>query len=132
MRLGFLTAPLPDTPLMLDVPIARRQIPQVAITRQNQRVHWRGMLLGPIPENWTSEKGRKLPGSGVMVLAVNKDSPMLKEGVTSGSIIISIGGKQVSAIADLQSVINDTPAEKCSVQLADGPANAVASVPSGN
>jgi serine protease Do len=115
-------------PMMLDIPIARRPMPQVAVTNQNQRLHWRGMLLGPIPANWIAEKGRKI-ASGVMVLAVNKDSPMLKEGVTSGSIIISIAGKQVAAITDLQSVINETPAEKCSIQLADGPANAVAAGP---
>jgi S1-C subfamily serine protease len=119
--------------MSLDVRVTRRQLPQVAVTRQNQRMHWRGMLLGPIPENWLADKpetAKKIPGTGgVMVLAVNKDSPMLKEGVTSGSIIVSIAGRPVGAISELQAVINETPSEKFSVQLADGPTNVVASVP---
>ena len=85
-------------------------------------------MLGPIHDNWQPAKGKR-PSAGVMVLSVTKDSPMLKQGITSGSVIVSIAGRPVAAISDLQSVINDTPAEKCSIQLADGPRNALASVP---
>jgi len=96
--------------------LARRAMPSVAVNRDNQRLRWRGMLLGPIPTNWDFGKSPR-PENGLMVLAVKQDSPMLKQGVTTGAVITKVAGKVVHAVTDLQSILNETPAEQCSVQL---------------
>jgi S1-C subfamily serine protease len=149
-------------PVNLQVQLGKRQLPQVAVTRQSQRLHWRGLLLGPVPTNWSGGPGvgpinassasaaaganaagvaagaaniaaaaavvkdAKVAPSGLIVLAVAADSPMIKQGITTGSIITSVAGKAVRGITDLQAILNDTPAEQCSVQLAN-PAPTVAS-----
>lgn len=107
--------------MTLDVTPRRRELPSVAISRQNQRLRWRGILLGPIPENWDFASAKK-PESGLMVLGIESGSPLKKLGIMQGSIIIAVAGKPVATLADLQRIINDTPAEQCAVQFADSPA----------
>ena len=51
---------------------------------------------------------------------------MVKLGITTGAIIIKVAGKCVGAVTDLQSILNETPAEQCSVQLATAPPAVVA------
>ena len=60
-----------------------------AITRENQRFRWRGMLLGPIPANWTDRPPAttKPPRGGLMVLGVDTDSPCVRQGISTGTII---------------------------------------------
>ncbi|HTL28838.1 MAG TPA: trypsin-like peptidase domain-containing protein, partial [Tepidisphaeraceae bacterium] len=83
--------------LSVEVPVRKRVLPNVAVTRENQRFRWRGMLIGPIPANWNlSAKTEKKPGaSGLMVLAVEKDSPMARQGIATGTIITAVAGKTV-------------------------------------
>jgi serine protease Do len=107
------------------VQLARRDLPPTLVSRQNQRLHWRGLLLGPIPGNWDPDGGRKKTPTGLLVLAIDPKSPMTKQGIKQGSIITSVAGKPVSTVIDLQKVINDTPAEKWSVECLK-PAEAVA------
>lgn len=107
--------------LAMDVTVGRRSMPSVAINRENQRFRWRGMLLGPIPSHWSSKLGR--PATGLMVLAVEKGNENAPANVTEGTIITAVANQAVASIADLQRVINETPAAQCSLQFADiGPA----------
>jgi S1-C subfamily serine protease len=102
--------------MQVSVNLARRPSTAVAITRDTQRIRWRGLVLGPIPINWDITKSKR-PASGVMVLGVSPASP-LADKVTIGSIITSIGGKALGEIKDLQSILNDTPADSCQIELA--------------
>jgi S1-C subfamily serine protease len=104
-------------PLTLAVQLRRRELPSVAINRDNQRMRWRGMLLGPIPANWDFAPSKR-PEHGLMVLGVDPAGPMAKEGVRSGAVITSIAGKAIDAIPDLQSLLAETPAEQCSLEFA--------------
>jgi serine protease Do len=106
----------------VDVAVRKRALPNVAVTRENQRFRWRGMLIGPVPANWTNgnPQAKTKPVGGLMVLAVEKNSPAVKLGITTGSIITSVAGKTVTAIKDLQAIVNDTPAEKCAIEQAPG------------
>lgn len=101
-----------------NVTLGRRELPQVAVTRESQRLRWRGMLLGPVPSHWTSDKGTR-PESGLMVLAVDKGSTAGKMGITQGSIIKTVAGQDVASVAALQQIINDTPSELCKFEIAD-------------
>lgn len=96
----------------------RRPMPSVAVNRQNQRLRWRGMVLGAIPENWThatptgdAEQSATASRSGLMVIGLDESSPYAKE-LSIGSIITSIGGKTVASISELQSMIDGTLPEK--------------------
>lgn len=107
--------------MTVDVAVRKRSLPNVAVTRENQRFRWRGMLIGPVPANWTNgntQPAKAKPAGGLMVLAVEKNSPAVKEGITTGTIITAVAGKAVSAIKDLQTIVNDTPAEKCAIEQA--------------
>ena len=103
-------------PLSLSVQLRRRELPSVAVHRENQRIHWRGMLLGPIPAHWDFGP-LKRPEHGLMVLGIDPGSPLVKQGIRSGVVIASVAGKAVNAITDLQSILNDTPAEQCKVEI---------------
>jgi len=107
-------------PIALDVTVRRRPMPTVAVTSERQRFRWRGMLLGPIPANWDFGKAKR-PANGLMVYAVSDSSAMTKRGICMGSIITAFAGKPVSAISELQSILNQTPAEQCSIELSTGP-----------
>jgi S1-C subfamily serine protease len=111
----------------MTIQLRRREIAAAAVTRDKQRLRWRGLLLGPIPANW-SFADKKAPASGVMVLGVGADSPFAKDGVLQGSVITAIAGKPVAGITDLQSLLNDLPSEQCSVQLAGQDDSAVVSI----
>ena len=104
-------------PMTVEMQLRQRQLPSVAVHRENQRFRWRGMLLGPIPANWDFG-GTPRPQAGLMVLAVADNSPAIAQGITAGTIITAVAGKTVAAINDLQAIINDTPEEHCSIELA--------------
>lgn len=103
-------------PLTFDLTLSRRPSAQVAVTQELQRLRWRGLLFGPIPANWNRDQKTAL--SGVMVLGVDPDSPLAKDGLSSGTVITAIAGKPVSDLLSLQRIINDTPAEQCKLTLA--------------
>jgi S1-C subfamily serine protease len=98
---------------------SRAQPEQVAVSRNNQRMRWGGLLVGPVPGHWQS-------GAGVMVLAINRAAGAIPDGVTTGVVITSVAGRPVTSLAELQEVLNDTPAEQCVVQLLE-PKEAVTS-----
>lgn len=104
----------------LSVRCRRRDLPGVAVNRDNQRIRWRGMLLGPIPSHWTFRNGVR-PQNGLMVLGIEPDSAPYAEGVRSGTVITSVAGKALRSITDLQQILNDTPAEQCRLTLAQPP-----------
>lgn len=102
--------------LTLDVLTSRRAGP-VAVTRQSQRIHWRGMLLGPIPENWDFGATPR-PAGGLMVIAVDAHSPVLREGFGQGSIITAVAGKPVRDVPELQRILNESSPRDCTIDWA--------------
>jgi serine protease Do len=110
------------------VMLRRRQLPSVAVTRENRRFRWRGMLVGPIPANWEVAAASGTPASGLLVLGVEENSPAAKDGIKAGSIITAVAGRAVADVTQLQRIINDQPAGKCRIEtLGAGTASAVVS-----
>ncbi len=109
----------------INVKLVPRASGAVAVTRNTQRLHWRGLVLGPIPTNWDFGKSKR-PDAGIMVLGVAAGSPLASK-VTIGSIITAIAGKPLKEIQDLQTILNDTAPEKCNIELASGSSPQVAS-----
>lgn len=105
-------------PKSVDVSMRKRQVPSVAVTRQSQRIHWRGMLLGPVPEHWNGG-GETQVGGGLLVLTIDSDSPMHRQGVKPGSVIQSVAGQRVSTVAQLQRIINDVDPSQWTIDLSD-------------
>lgn len=103
--------------LTLMIRMRNRELPSVAINRETQRLRWRGMLLGPIPSHWTVALTPR-PKTGLMVVGIEPDSPMAGKGVHSGTIITSVAGKPVNAVADLQDVLDQTQPEQCAIEFA--------------
>lgn len=101
------------------VQLRKRQLPTVAVHRDNVRLRWRGMVLGPVPSHWSS--GGSVQEGGVMVVNVDPNSPFAAMGITPGTVIQRVAGQTIRSLADLQRVINDTPAEHCSVELPPPP-----------
>ncbi len=96
---------------------------QYSVYEQTQRLRWRGLVVGPIPDNWlgagaiaAASKDKRV--AGLLVIAVNDDSPFKNQGVAPGSVITSIGGKPVSSIVEMQNILNDLPPDQCTIQLA--------------
>jgi serine protease Do len=96
---------------------AKRPV-QYVVSNQNQRLYWRGMVLGPVPTNWPMALNAKQL-AGILVVGIEDDSPLKKRGVSAGTIITAIAGQPVRSLLDFQKILNDVPAEKCDVQLAD-------------
>lgn len=79
------------------------------------RMWWGGLLVGPVPGHWTSVSDG---ATGVMVLAVNRGNGVsTPANVDTGTVITAVAGKPVASLADLQRIVNDTPAEQCSVTV---------------
>jgi serine protease Do len=107
--------------------LRRRELSTAAVTRDKQRLRWRGLLLGPIPANWVVSIDKPAK-AGVVVLGIGADSPFVRDGVIQGSIITGIAGKPVVGITELQSLINDLPTEQCSLELAAQEKAAIVSI----
>src|SRR5262249_50690330 len=78
------------------VTLQKRDIPPTLVSRQSQRLYWRGLVLGPIPGNW--ELDGKKPSSGLMVVAMDPKSPLSKQGIKQGSVITSVAGRAISSL----------------------------------
>jgi serine protease Do len=91
--------------------LKKRNLPPSAITRDTRRLRWEGLLLGPIPQNWPAKNGPK-PSQGVVVLAVSKTSRFAKDKIQEGDVILSIAGRALADVTDLQRVLNDLPPNK--------------------
>jgi serine protease Do len=103
--------------LTIHLTAAKRPV-QYVVSNQNQRLYWRGMVLGPVPTNWPMTlNAKQLPG--ILVVGIEDDSPLKKRGVSAGTIITAIAGQPVRSLLDFQKVLNDVPAENCDVQLAN-------------
>jgi serine protease Do len=107
----------------VEISTRKRQLPSVAVTRENQRFRWRGMLLGPIPANW--DVGGKRPDKGVMVISLDPTSPAIKDGIQVGSVITSIAGRAVTDVIELQRVVNEIPPDQWRVELFGTPTGAM-------
>jgi serine protease Do len=92
---------------------------QYVVSNQNQRLYWRGMVLGPVPTNWPMAIKSDKHLAGILVVGIDDDSPLKKRGISAGTIITAIAGQPVNSLLDFQKVLNDVPPEKCDVQLAD-------------
>jgi S1-C subfamily serine protease len=99
------------------IKLKARQVPQQAISKTSQRLRWRGMLLGAVPSAWDLASPKKqMPG--VLVIGVDSKSTQIPEGVKAGSVITAVAGKKIYNLAELQRIINDTPASQCRLELA--------------
>ncbi|WP_428937332.1 trypsin-like peptidase domain-containing protein [Fontivita pretiosa] len=116
-------------PASVQVQLRRRQLPSVAINRHNQRFRWRGMLLGPIPPNWASGGKSGSPEHGLLVLGIDPASPLVKQGVRAGAVLLSVAGRRISGVAELQSIINEIPAEQCKLEIVPPPDGAAPADP---
>ncbi len=96
-------------PLSVCVKLRKRDMVVAAVTRDTQRLQWAGMLVGPFMVNG------KL--SGVAVLDMDPESPFLKRGIHEGTVIRSVAGHVVNDFSQLQNIINDTPIDKCDLEL---------------
>ena len=79
----------------------------IAAAREKERCRWHGMLVGPIPSNWDSA-GNAVPAPGVLVLAVDPQSPLVHDGVRPGSIVTAVGDKTIGDVAQFR-----LAAERC-------------------
>ena len=104
-------------PLLVSLKTGRRDFAQAGITRDSQRFRWRGMLLGPIPRHWDFGTAER-PASGLMVLAIDPESPMVKTGIGQGAVITTVAGKTVADVLQLQRVLNETDPADCAVGVA--------------
>jgi serine protease Do len=94
--------------MTLNVVPTSRPTELTAVSRDSQRLKWRGMLLGPAPR----------PARGLLVLACDEDCPCKASGVKEGSIIETVAGRSVATLIDLLAVMNELPPEKCDVGVA--------------
>jgi S1-C subfamily serine protease len=87
------------------------------LSREEQRLRWRGLVLGAIPSNWDFGAGAR-PTAGVMVLAIDSNSPFYHRGPHQGDVIVAVSGKSVSDLEGMRRVINQSPSNECTLQLA--------------
>jgi S1-C subfamily serine protease len=98
-----------------------RRAVQFTVSQENQRLHWRGMVLGPAPANHSGAvpaASTDRPAGGILVIAIADDSPLKKQGINAGAVITAVAGRPVPSMLELQKVLNDVPAEQCTLQLA--------------
>jgi S1-C subfamily serine protease len=102
--------------IQTELTLRRRQLATAGVTRESRRFRWQGMLLGPIPANWTPPAGADpaRPTGGLMVIGISENSPFAKEHIGQGDIITSVAGKAVADILQLQQILNEVPASMCS------------------
>jgi S1-C subfamily serine protease len=103
----------------IQVQLRRRQLASAAITRENRRLRWQGMLLGPIPVGWTPPAEQKdHPATGVMVIGISDNSPFCKQNIHQGDVITAVAGRQIADVLELQRVLNEAPTGKiCQVNV---------------
>jgi S1-C subfamily serine protease len=95
------------TGLVITATPIRRPVELHAVTRQTQRFHWRGVWIGPVDT-----------GRGLVVTAMDDNCPLKDMGIHAGSIITTVGGRPVNSLLDLLKVVNEVPANQCSIVTA--------------
>jgi serine protease Do len=103
-------------PVEVAVTLRRRQVVSAGVTRERQRFHWQGMLLGPIPANWDFSKSTR-PTCGLMVLGITQSSPFSKEQIAEGDVITAVAGKPIPDVTALQRVLSEAPVTKCQITV---------------
>jgi S1-C subfamily serine protease len=101
----------------LSIALAKRQVVASGVNRENRRIRWEGLLLGPVPRNWKPGHKEREGDRGLVVLAVNEKSRYARQGVREGDIITAIAGKALSDVTDLQQALNDLPPTKRDLTL---------------
>lgn len=91
------------------VKLSKRQADVPAVTRQTQRLRWAGMLIGPVITDGKF--------TGLTVLDIDPASPFQKRGIHEGTVIRCVAGQTVHDLTQLQSIINDTPLDRCDFAL---------------
>ena len=84
----------------------------------------RGVVL-PIVDMRTRfgmERAEETDRTRVLVVDIDKESPMQKQKIAAGSIIASVAGRPVASLLDLQNIVNDVAPDQCDVKLADSKA----------
>jgi serine protease Do len=113
--------------MTVSVGLAKRPTAIAAVTKQNRRIRWEGLLLGPTPSNWqptgatiatSGADSAAEPDRGLVVLAVNGKSRYAKQGVQEGDVITSIAGRSLLDVTDLQQVLNDLPPDRRAIKVA--------------
>jgi S1-C subfamily serine protease len=94
----------------------RRPAEIPAVTRENQRLHWRGIWIGSV-----TDAGNDAASAGLRVMSVEANCPLKGEGACQGARITSVAGRPVGSLIELLQVINDAPSEDCAVSFS-GPA----------
>ena len=100
-----------------------RPMPSRSAPPNNGRLRWRGMLLAAIPSGWIASPAKSSPG--VLVIGVDSASSAVPPGIRAGSVIIAVAGKVVHDLAELQRIINDTPAAQCRIEVQSPPSSMV-------
>ena len=73
--------------------LRRRELTSTAVTRDSQRLHWHGLLLGPVPAHWSGVANsataaanvaatasvQKKPAVGLMVIAVDPNCSLARK-----------------------------------------------------
>jgi serine protease Do len=103
--------------MMVNLVPVKRPVPY-AVCKDNQRMYWRGMVLGPVPANWPLASSNEKHRAGILVVGIQDDSPLKKQGLCAGMVITAIAGRPVGSMMEVQRVLNDVPPEQCSVETA--------------
>ena len=53
-----------------------------------------------------------------LVVGIQDDSPLKKQGVCAGMVITAIAGHHVGTMLEVQRILNDVPPERCTVETA--------------
>jgi S1-C subfamily serine protease len=77
------------------------------------------MLLAPLPANWAQ--------AGVIVLALDSNSPAAQQGIRQGSIITSVAGKLISNLEQLRQIVRIAPSQQYPLQSIEGTERVAAS-----
>ena len=95
-------------PVDITVSLRKRPMPATAIDFTNQQLQWAGMVVGNTAAG---------DGPGLRVISIRPDSPFFAQGLREGVVIRSIGRRQVENVIAMQTLINDTPLEKCDIDF---------------
>ena len=104
-------------PMVVDLIPVKRPVPY-AVYNENQRMYWRGMVLGPVPINWPVAVNDDKHRAGILVVGIQDDSPLKKQGVCAGMVITAIAGRPVASMLEVQRILNDIPPDRCTVETA--------------
>jgi serine protease Do len=91
-----------------------RPLSPTAVTRDTERLHWRGLIIGPMSTDLLADPS---VATGLEIFGVEPTCPLLKQGARQGSVLTTVAGKPVRDLVQLQQVLNDTPADQCDVQF---------------